>query len=181
MQKTSIAKLLVTTLSVLVMTATMAGYSVARSQKSGDNNRAIANLETIKENHMATVRQEALKADLRSTPAATTGHASTWMTRVNAHEVNMVTNMHEAVAQKEITIDGKTYYGSCKGCADNMLSNTSTRFARDPYTNNLVDKSEAVIYSDSSGRTWYFESNTTQASFVNLASQDTVYGYSEPK
>ena len=30
----------------------------------------------------------------------------------------MVTNRHEAVAQAEIVIDGKTYYGSCKGCAE---------------------------------------------------------------
>ena len=174
-------KLLVTSLSVLVMTATMAGYSVAQSLKQVDNKKAVAKLETVKENHMATVRQEALKADLHTTPAATTGHASTWLTRVNAHEVNMVTNRHEGTAQKEIAVDGKTYYGSCKGCVDNMIRNSSTRFARDPYTNNLVDKAEAVTFSDSSGRIWYFESNNTQASFLDLASKDTVYGYSEPK
>jgi hypothetical protein len=56
-------------------------------------------------------------------------------------------------------------------------------FPRDPYTKKLVDKdkAEATISTDSSGRAWYFESGNTQASFIDLVSQDTVYGYEEAK
>ncbi len=61
------------------------------------------------------------------------------------------------------------------------MDNRSTRFARDPYTKKLVDKAEATIFNDSSGRAWYFESGNPQASFTDLVSQDTVYGYDEAK
>jgi len=178
MTKNSIRRLFVTTFSVFILIATMVGYSSANSGEHGDRGLTISKLETIKENHMATKRQEAIKADI-DTHSIATGHASTWLTKVSANEVNMVTNRYEGVAQAEIAVDGKTYYGSCEGCAENMTSNESTRFARDPYTNKLVDKAEATIFTDSSGRAWYFESNNTQASFIELASQDTVYGYSE--
>jgi YHS domain-containing protein len=180
MRNVSIVRLFATTFSVIILVATMVGYSSASSSESGDDSAAISKLETIKENHMATKRQEAIKADIH-TDVTTTGHASTWLTKVNSNVINMVTNRHEGVAQAEIVIDGKTYYGSCKGCAENMINNTSTRFARDPYTNKLVDKAEATIFTDSSGRAWYFESGNTQASFIDLASQDTVYGYEEAK
>ena len=178
MKNVSIVRLFATTFSVFILIATLVGYSSAQSSESGDSG-IISALETIKENHMATKRQEAIKAG--STPSTTTGHASTWLTKVNANEVNMVTNRHEGVAQAEIVIDGKTYYGSCKGCAENMMSNTSTRFARDPYTKTLVDKAEATIFADSSGRVWYFESENTQASFIDLVKQHSVYGYEEAK
>ena len=178
MKNVSIVRLFATIFSVFILIATLVGYSSAQSSESGDSG-IISALETIKENHMAAKREEAIKAG--STPSTITGHASTWLTKVNSNEINMVTNRHEGVAQAEIVIDGKTYYGSCKGCAENMTSNTSTRFARDPYTNKLVDKAEATIFTDSSGRAWYFESGNTQASFIELASQDTVYGYEEAK
>ncbi|MFQ5328698.1 MAG: hypothetical protein ACE5D4_01770 [Thermodesulfobacteriota bacterium] len=180
MKNFAIVRLLTTTFSVLILIATMVGYSSANSSGHDNKSAAISKLETIKENHMATKRQEAIKADIH-TDVTTTGHASTWLTKVSANEVNMVTNRFEGVAQAEIAIDGKSYYGSCEGCAENMTSNTSTRFARDPYSNKLVDKAEATIFTDSSGRAWYFESGNSQASFVELASQDTVYGYSEAK
>ncbi len=61
------------------------------------------------------------------------------------------------------------------------MDNRSTRFARAPYTKILVDKAEATIFTDSSGRAWYFESGNTQSNFIDLVSQDTVYGYEEAK
>ncbi|NOS36220.1 MAG: hypothetical protein GQ522_06265 [Deltaproteobacteria bacterium] len=171
-------RLFITTFSVFVLIATLVGYSSAQSSDSGDSG-IISALETIKENHMTIKRQEAIKAG--SAPSTTNGHASTWLTKVNANEVNMVTNRHEGVAQTEIVIDGKTYYGSCKGCAKNMMDNTSTRFARDPYTKKLVNKAEATIFADSTSRVWYFESENTQASFIDLVNQHPVYGYEEAK
>jgi YHS domain-containing protein len=176
--KNVMVRLFATTFSVFVLIATLVGYSSAQSSDSGDSG-IISALETIKENHMVTKRHEAIKAG--STPSTTTGHASTWLTKVNVNEVNMVTNWHKGVAQAEIVIDGKTYYGSCKGCAENMMNNTSTRFARDPYTKTLVNKAEATIFADSSGRVWYFESENTQASFIDIVNQHPVYGYEEAK
>jgi hypothetical protein len=175
MKNVSIVRLFITIFSVFVLIATLVGYSSAQSRDSG----IISALETIRENHMAIKRQEAIKAG--STPNTTTGHASTWLTKVNANEVNMVTNRHEGVAQTEIVIEGKTYYGSCKGCAKNMMDNTSTRFARDPYTKKLVNKAEATIFADSTSRVWYFESENTQASFIDLVNQHPIYGYEEAK
>ena len=38
-----------------------------------------------------------------------------------------------------------------------------------------------TIFTDSSGRAWYFESENTQASFIDLVNQHPVYGYEEAK
>ena len=48
-------------------------------------------------------------------------------------------------------------------------------------TNKTIDKADAVIYIDASGRALYFESGDTYERFVGLAEQETVYGYTPPK
>ncbi len=143
------------------------------------HNGAVARLEAAKSCYQAGVRMEALQT--RNAPPARVepGPASSWYTRVDAKDVNMAANRYEKRDHAAVQLEGKTYYVSDAAYAQNMRLNPSTRFAKDPLTEKLVDKAEAVIYADASGRAHYFESEKSFSDFIKLASTETVYGYSE--
>ncbi len=142
---------------------------------------AILTLGTIMENHAAGLRADAVQAKKDITGINATGPASAWLQRVAPDHVNMVTNRFEKQTQAEIKFNGKTYRASGSGAAWNISQNPSTSFAKDPMTNKLVDKADAVIYADASGRVFYFESEASYKNFLSLASPETLYGYSEPR
>lgn len=180
--KRNIGKLLIASFSVFFVSACAYGVAQAGTSGADANMAAISKLESIKENHLAGLRSEAIqtKNPLPKT-GKVTGPASAWMMKVKPGEVNMVTNRHEKKTQEEIRLDGKVYYGSGQGMAWNMTQNPSIRFSKDPVTNKTIDKAEAVIFADASGRVHYFESENSFQSFVSLATPQTVYGYSEPR
>lgn len=161
-----------------IFVAAAAGSAVAAETASADKG-AIAKLETIKENYLASVRAEAVQTRNAVPARIATGPASSWLKRVQASEVNMATNRYERKALNEAKINGKSYFVSGAGYAENMAKNPSTCSARDPYTNNMVDKSQAAIYADASGKVYYFESENSFKGFIALATPATVYGYSE--
>lgn len=172
--KKNIGKVAALALAVLIAPACV--YA-----QSDVNSVAISRLESIKERYLASVRSEALHAKNAVPARIATGPASSWMKRVNANEVNMVTNRFERKQQNEISLNGKVYFATGEGYAFNMTQNPSLRFAKDPMTNKAIDKAEAVIYSDASGRAHYFESEETYKNFISLATPETVYGYSEAR
>jgi hypothetical protein len=154
------------------------GSAMAGTQADAGQQRAISNLESAKGSWLASERLVALKAnrtDMASIKADTP--AANWFTRVKSSEVNMATNRFEAKRQGEFTINGKTFYGS-DGAAQTMAKNSSTCFAKDPLTGASVNKAEAVIYADASGRVYYFQSEHTFKGLLSLATPDTIYGYS---
>ncbi len=132
---------------------------------------AVARLKTVEENYLAHLRAEALHAK-KSVNIRESGPASSWLTRVAADEVNMVTNRHENKKQSVVSLNGKSYYCPDNVHVSNMSQNLSTRFAKDPLTDKIVDKSEAVIYADASGRVYYFESEDTYKGFIGLANME---------
>lgn len=160
--------------------AAVNGAALAKDSNE-TNKQAISKLQTLKENYIAGVRQEAVSSKSPVPTKVASGPATMWLSKVNPKEVNMATNRHEKKAQKEIKLDGKTYYMTGDSYAFNMEQNRSTRFAKDPLTNKKIDKAEAVTFADASGRVHYFESEDTFRQFTALATPETVYGYSEAK
>ena len=152
-------------LSVLAAMAIM----LAPSASNAEDQMIQARLNTIKASHLASLRSEALKTGNVITRNTQAGPSSSWLKRVTPEEVNMVTNRLEQKSQDAITINGKTYYGSGEGYASTLLKNHSLTHAADPYTGNKVDKAEAVIFVDASGRAHYFESAESYTAFISLA------------
>lgn len=145
--------------------------SVAANQPQG---QAQVKLNAIKASHLASLRSEVLKSSSTFPKNLQAGPADSWLKRVNPDEVNMVTNRFEKNRQDAIKIDGKTYYGTGKGYASALLKNRSLTRATDPYTGNKIDKAEAHIFVDASGRAHYFESAETYSAFISLAGSKEV-------
>lgn len=179
MKKVLLSSMIFAVLSIFISAVSLTGYSYAGSKEAGTRDIAIAKLQTIREAHIAKKRLEALKTGNHG--GINSGPASSWITKVNPNEVNMVTNHFESEAQGVIKIDGNSYYGSCEGCAENMKNNPSTRFATDPFTNSVVDKSKASIFADASGRVWYFESENSHKDLIGLVDRETLFGYAKPE
>ncbi len=138
------------------------------ARTSGTNNEAALKANSVKESYRAKLRKDSLQ---NNGAAKAEGSPSAWMTRVSANEVNMVTNTLERKPQSEIVINGKKYFAEGTGYAFTISQNPSICFANDPLTNRKVNKAEAVIYADASGRVFYFESENTFKDFINLASE----------
>ncbi len=144
--------------------------ALAEANHGAADRYAVARLNTVKENHLASLRAEALQSKdfAAALGVKDAGPASSWLKKVSADEVNMVTNRHEKKRQGEVNLGNKSYYCSGEAYVQTMAANPSLRFAKDPLTNKRVDKSEAVIYADASGAVYYFESEDTCRGFLSL-------------
>jgi hypothetical protein len=60
--------------------------------------------------------------------------------------VCMVNNAYMGKKQIEVVVDEKKYYGCCEMCKVTLNSDSSSRYATDPFTGEIVDKSEAFIF-----------------------------------
>ena len=163
---------------VAALVAAGAAGPVYAASPTQDQRVAMVNLEAAKGSFLASQRLQALKdnrIDLASIKADTP--ASNWFTRVKSSEVNMVTNRFEGKRQAEINANGKTFYGTGDGAAAAIANNPSICNAKDPLTGETVNKSEAVIFANASGKVYYFKSEHTFKGLLSLATPDTVYGY----
>lgn len=151
-------------LSVLAALA----IALAPSASNAEDQIVQARLNAIKATHLASLRSEALKTGNGFPRNIQAGPSSSWLKRVNPEEVNMVTNRVGEKSQDSVMINGKAYYGSGEGYASTLLKNHSLTHASDPYTGNKVDKADAVIFVDASGRAHYFESTESYSAFISL-------------
>jgi YHS domain-containing protein len=88
------------------------------------------------------------------------------MTRIaDASQVCMVNDQFMGRAQIPVVVDGRTYYGCCAQCKDKLANQSAARLARDPVTGEFVDKAQAVIVQDASGKVLYFASEATLRRF----------------
>lgn len=155
------------------------GGAVAGADTDSDK-AAVMKMESIKQNYLAGVRLEALRTH-NEVKETSIGSPSVWLTSVDASRVNMVTNRVDKDASHTVEIAGRSYSVSGDMGAWALKQNPSIRFAKDPMTGNLVDKSNANIYADAAGRVFYFESDSTVKGFVALGERTTAYGYSSPR
>ncbi len=166
MKKNHYGKTIVLSVFAAMAITLAPSVSGAANQTQG---QAQVKLNAIKATHLASLRSEVLKNGNSFPKNLQAGPAASWLKRVNSDEVNMVTNRFEKKRQDAIKIDGKTYYGSGEGYASALLKNRSLTRATDPYNGKKIDKAEAHIFVDASGRAHYFESAETYSAFISLA------------
>lgn len=140
----------------------------AGASDHGPEREAVLKLNSVREIYLASQRFEALRTKTPMPVSLKASSPDDWLVKVRPEQVNMAINHFEGKKQHEIKIDGKTYYGSGKSYAYNISTNNSVRCSRDPFTGKSVDKSQALIYADASGRAFYFESEDTYRGFLNL-------------
>ncbi len=172
--KRSIIKTAALGLSVLTIVFAVASGAAQAGTNSSETIAAVR-LTTAKENYLAVQRLKALKAN-EAASRIDAASPSAWLTRVNATEVNMVTNRFQKAegAGEPVNLNGKAYYATGRGYSSNLSKNPSIRFAKDPLTNMVVDKAEAIIFADASGRAFYFESEDTYKGFIGLAGRTST-------
>jgi YHS domain-containing protein len=88
--------------------------------------------------------------------------------KVDSKTVCMVNETAMGKDQIPVQVDGKTYYGCCEMCKEQLVKNADKRAAVDPVTGNKVDKATAVIAAQDDGRVFYFESEETLAKHNKL-------------
>lgn len=161
----------------------LSGYSYAEEGGNpGEADHAIIVLESVRQNYLASVRLEALKSKSTMPVRSHADNPShVWLKRVMPSQVNMVTNMYTQDSQSAVQMGGKLYYTNSEPYIMNLRENPSIRFSKDPVTGMTIDKAEAAIYIDASGRALYFKSDDTFRNFIALAEKDTLFGYTTPK
>ena len=91
--KKNFGKLLI----AVAMTASV--VILASGANAGEHKEAIAKLQSVKECYAASLRLEALQAKNSPDSVRVSGPAAEWLKKVNAEEVNMVTNRHAGSKQ----------------------------------------------------------------------------------
>ena len=81
--------------------------------------------------------------------------------------VCMVNDRVMGKPQIPVVVEGKTYYGCCQNCVGKLKGDASIRYAKDPVTGAMVDKSKAFILESPTGDALYFESAVTAQKFVD--------------
>ncbi len=168
--------LLIGVFCLFTATASAGGHNTATADRS------VRLLDAVYQNYLAGLRLEALKTG-NTIPEGFRSDSppSMWLTKVDANRVNMATNRLADSELKAVTISGKTYFVAGDAYKEMLLNNPSVRFSRDPLTNRRVDKADAVVFADASGKVFYFESENTMKDFIALAYQGRVYGYTPPE
>lgn len=91
---------------------------------------------------------------------------------IQAELVCMVNDAYMGRKQIPVPVEDKVYYGCCQMCVGKLQNNKKIRFAKDPLTGEMVDKSEAFIdiKPGSDSEVLYFKSkeNFTQYSQAAL-------------
>lgn len=165
-----------TILTSLVISVCFVGNSYAADDVIASN--AIRALESVRQNYYAYERLVSLKNNY-SVNINKNVPAKMWLRKVDASEVNMVTNRFTGEHQDAIVINGKKYFTNGKEYVFNLQENSSLLYSIDPLTNRIVDKADAVTYSDALGRILYFESEMSFERFLGLANSETLYGFSK--
>lgn len=73
-------------------------------------------------------------------------------------QVCMINNQYMGRVQIPVEVEGRTYWGCCPACKDRLLTDASSRTAKDPVTGEVVDKAHAVIAKDARNAVLYFAS-----------------------
>ncbi|MBI5192065.1 MAG: hypothetical protein HZA08_01330 [Nitrospirae bacterium] len=184
MRKKQIKRLLLAgIMTACVAGVTMSGNSfAAEGTNAAEENQAIMILESVRQNYLASVRLESLKSkNTLPSKSHADSPAQAWLKRVKPSEVNMVTNRYTQSEQSAVRMEGKLYFTSGDAYITNLKQNPSIRFAKDPISGRTVDKAEAAIYIDASGRALYFKTDDSFKNFIALADTGTVFGYSQPR
>ncbi len=115
-------------LAIVLFTAISCNNAPSKKQ-------AAAQVETHQHQHATTET----KAAVAQTQAPQIGDL------VPSNLVCMVNNQYMGVEQLVVDFEGKTYYGCCEMCQKRIPTEPKVRVAIDPYSQEEVNKAEAVI------------------------------------
>lgn len=89
--------------------------------------------------------------------------------KIESSKVCYVNNKFMGIDQIPVEFENKTYYGCCEGCVIKLKTMRETRFAKDPFTGNEVDKAVAFIVLSPKGNNdvLYFESEQSYKDYIN--------------
>lgn len=76
--------------------------------------------------------------------------------------VCMVNDAFMGIEQIPVETEGKTYYGCCQMCVGRIQNDAQVRYASDPYSGEVIDKSEAfiVLQAGSDNQVSYYKTAT---------------------
>jgi len=88
--------------------------------------------------------------------------------KIESKKVCYVNNKYMGIDQIPVEFENKTYYGCCEGCVVKLKTMRETRYAKDPFIGNEVDKAMAFIVLSPTGNNdvLYFESLQTYKDFI---------------
>ena len=88
--------------------------------------------------------------------------------KIESSKVCYVNNKFMGIDQIPVEFENKTYYGCCEGCVLKLKTLRETRFAKDPFTGNEVDKAAAFIVLKPKGNNdvLYFESKQSYIEYI---------------
>lgn len=88
--------------------------------------------------------------------------------KIESSKVCYVNNKFMGIDQIPVEFENKTYYGCCEGCVLKLKTMRETRYAKDPFTGNEVDKAMAFIVLSLTGNNdvLYFESEQTYKDYI---------------
>jgi YHS domain-containing protein len=84
--------------------------------------------------------------------------------KTDAKYVCFMNKQHFDSPQKKVEVNGKTYYGCCEHCLE-QLKDPKSHLATDPVSGKQVDMADAVIGYDKSGKVYFFENNANLKKF----------------
>lgn len=86
---------------------------------------------------------------------------------VPSNLVCMVNNQYMGVKQLVVKFEGKTYYGCCEMCQKRIPADPKVRVGIDPYSQEKVNKAEAVIaVTGKRGAVSYFENKENYKKYL---------------
>lgn len=91
--------------------------------------------------------------------------------QVEAKYVCFITKQRFDTPQLPVLVDGKTYYGCCQTCMQQLMNDPTNRVDVDPVSGKEVDKATAVIGVDKAGKAYFFESMENLKKFRLPATQ----------
>lgn len=104
-------------------------------------------------------------------PATTFANSASGV-KLKTSQVCMMNNKYFENEQIPVSVNGKSYYGCCAGCAASLQNNAQIRQATDPYSGEVVDKAEAfiVLKSEATKEVQYFKSEKNYEEYKKLSS-----------
>lgn len=87
------------------------------------------------------------------------------MREVKKNRLCMNKNLIYKEPQMYVHVGKKTYYACCSQCYKNLKNNKAPRFAKDPLTNETVDKADAFVV-DWNNRPYYFKNRENAEKFA---------------
>lgn len=87
--------------------------------------------------------------------------------KVETQYVCMVNNQLFPNEQIPVEVEGKTYYGCCEMCKEQLQNRRDLRYDLDPVSGKRVDKATAVIGVNKEGKAYYFENRDNLIYFNN--------------